>query len=671
MKSIMEFSWEDLFKYVKLVVVHPAVEIVIEIIYLVTSLTIGYLIFKESTEYDQHQILEITQSYLNFNNFNNIRTSTEFKSYLISLLDKLYTLDPSTQEIPLFIPTNPIRINYFTLANKCKDINDFADTCANDMHKFKCAIDNLVTFFKYECGETYSDGYEFLTKKLKGYYTSYNLRKNKKYIDITRHSYYSSLQDQVNEIIDNKKLKAIILQINLKAPSNNDYIDAILGIEMTNYFTNVKNIFSIYIINVDRPSTNVFLYVSLIFLIISVFMSTLKLIYEMNVKCIYKIHILLFLVKTFEIIFIIACIAYMVEDKKLEFEINLNEFESHIKYINIIWLLKIFYGIMVLFLPFRFLSLISWFKVISELMVALLNILFRMLPGIIISYFYTIILFFIFSVINYFLFNDIFPYYETMYQSFISTFNINILSSVYNLKSPSRIFNNLFLSSYSIFFLFFEFISFFFFISIFIATAVYVFKQAILFQEKEEKNEYLEKLNEIQNKLEEKNNLNEINNIEINEMNKKQILWFSLDKDKDKVRNSVENENYDMLYFKNSNQILSFLKYIFTMKPHLQHVKLNYKLIIVLETNQKHFESNERDEINKLTDWLIFIECKIPLIFYGKTHLDNSYKIKLKSLYKFSYFINNKKELDKFLESDGKKVMVVSSNEQFTLGKKN
>jgi len=70
MKSIMEFSWEDLFKYVKLVVVHPAVEIVIEIIYLVTSLTIGYLIFKESTEYDQHQILEITQSYLNYNLYN-------------------------------------------------------------------------------------------------------------------------------------------------------------------------------------------------------------------------------------------------------------------------------------------------------------------------------------------------------------------------------------------------------------------------------------------------------------------------------------------------------------------------------------------------------------------------------------------------------------------------
>ena len=667
----MEFSWEDLFKYVKLVLVHPAVEIIIEIIYLVTLVTIGYIIFKESSEYDQHQVLQITQSYLKYNDFNNIRTSTQFKSYLVSLLDKLYTLDPSTQEVPLFIPTNPIRINYFTLTNKCKDINNFDDTCANDMHKFKCAIDNLVTFFKYECGVTYSDGYQFLSKKLKGYYTSYNLRKNNKYIDITRHSYYSSLEDQVNEIIDNKKLKAIILQINLKAPSNNDYVDAILGIEMTNYFTNVKNIFSVYTINDDRPSTNVFLYVSLIFLIISVFMSTLKLIYEMNIKCIYKIHIFLFLVKSFEIIFIIACITYMIEDKKLEFEINLNEFESHIKYINLIWLLKIFYGIMAIFLPFRFLSLISWFKIISELMVALMNILFRMLPGIIISYFYIMFLFFIFSVINYFLFNDMFPYYETMYQSFISTFNINILSSLYTLKSPSRIFNNLFLSKYSIVFIFFQTVSFFFLISLFISTSVYVFKQAILFQENEEKNEYLEKLSAIQSKLEEKNNLNEINDIEIKEMNKKQILWFSLDKDKNKVRNSVENEKYDMLYFKNSNQILSFLKYIFTMKPHLQHVKLNYKLIIVIESNQKHLESNERDEINKLTDWLIFIECKIPLIFYGKIHLDNSYKIKLKSLYKFTYFINNKKDLDKFFESDGKKVMAISSNEQFTLCKKN
>jgi hypothetical protein len=258
-----------------------------------------------------------------------------------------------------------------------------------------------------------------------------------------------------------------------------------------------------------------------------------------------------------------------------------------------------------------------------------------------------------------------------MYQSFISTFNINILSSLYTLKSPSRIFNNLFLSKYSIVFIFFQTVSFFFLISLFISTSVYVFKQAILFQENEEKNEYLEKLNAIQSKLEEKNNLNEINYIELKEMNKKQILWFSLDKDKNKVRNSVENEKYDMLYFKNSNQILSFLKYIFTMKPHLQHVKLNYKLIIVIETNQKHLESNERDEINKLTDWLIFIECKIPLIFYGKIHLDNSYKIKLKSLYKFTYFINNKKDLDKFLESDGKKVMAISSNEQFTLCKKN
>ena len=84
---------------------------------------------------------------------------------------------------------------------------------------------------------------------MKGYYSYYNLRNSNDHIDITKKSYISEDQDNIAEIIDNKRLKAIILQINLKAPSNNNYIDAILGIEMTNYFTNLKTIFSVYIIN--------------------------------------------------------------------------------------------------------------------------------------------------------------------------------------------------------------------------------------------------------------------------------------------------------------------------------------------------------------------------------------------------------------------------------------
>ena len=614
----MDFSWENLFKYVKLVIVHPAVEIIIEIFYLATAVTIAYILFRESPQYDQYKILGMTQSYLNYNEFNKIRTPTEFNSYLTSILDKLYTLDPSNQKISLFIPISPIRINYFTIENECNNKIDYTKTCTNDMHKFQCAIDNLVTFFKYRCGVTYSDGYEFLTKKLKGYYSSYNLRKNKNYTDVTRHSYYSTYRDTINNLIENKELKAIVLQINLKAPSNKNYVDAILGIEMTNYFTNVKNIFSVYIINDDRPSTNIFLYVSLIFLIISVFMSTLKLMYEMNVKCIYSIHLLILMVKLFDVIFIIACISYMMEDKQLEFKVNLVKFESHIKYINIIWLLKIFFGIMALFLPFRVIALISWLKVISELIVAFMNILFRMLPGLIVSLIYIIFLFFTFAIINYFLFSDIYIYYETLYQSFISTFNIHILSSIYKEKLHSRIFNNLFLSKYSIIFIFFQCAVFFSLISIFIASSAYIFKNAILFQENEEKDEYMEKLNDIKSKLEEKKHEEEINNFGINDLNKKQILWFSPHKNQDKVRQSFENEKYDLLFFKNSNQILSFLKYIFTMRPHLQHKNLKYKLIIVVETNKKHLESNERNEI-------LYINILILLII--KKNLKSFWKV--------------------------------------------
>lgn len=44
---------------------------------------------------------------------------------------------------------------------------------------------------------------------------------------------------------------------------------------------------------------------------------------------------------------------------------------------------------------------------------------------------------------------------------------------------------------------------------------------------------------------------------------------------------------YQILFFKNSNQILSFLKYIFAIKPELQFKKLIFKINIVVEINKK------------------------------------------------------------------------------------
>ena len=187
-------------------------------------------------------------------------------------------------------------------------------------------------------------------------------------------------------MIENKQMKALIMQINFIAPSNGNNVDVILGIEMTNYFTDIKNIFSAYVFNDKRPKTHPLLFVFMILLCISVVTSILKYIYEINIKCIWSVHIFLFLVEALDGVFIAIGILYIIEDKKLEFKVDLKNFECHLKYINIIWFLKLFYAILVFFFPFRFLSLISWWKKFSEPFVIILNVLFRMLPGVINNY---------------------------------------------------------------------------------------------------------------------------------------------------------------------------------------------------------------------------------------------------------------------------------------------
>ena len=190
----------------------------------------------------------------------------------------------------------------------------------------------------------------------------------------------------------------------------------------------------------------------------------------MNVRKFYVIYLIFVLVKIIDITFILILSFYIAEDKKLNFEVNYEEFESHINYIQTVWYLKIFFAIMSLEFPFRLLGVLSWIKSITESIIILFNILFKMLPGFIVSFIFITFIYFIFAMINYFLFNDIIPYYETMYQSFISSFNIAMITYLYNQKNNSKLFNNLFLSKFSIVFIYFQTLFFFFFFFFFIST---------------------------------------------------------------------------------------------------------------------------------------------------------------------------------------------------------
>lgn len=656
----MSLSGKKILKYIKIILVHPLTEIIINALYLISFIFIGVTIFNKNQNYNNHQILDMTESHLDYNTFNNIKTPTQFHSYLIYILNKLYTINPLTDEIPLFIPISPVRFTSFKNTNKCNTDIDYTKTCTTATDKFKCVIDNLSKSFNLECGKSYSDKKNIFQKKLKGYYSNYNIRHSKNNIDLTKNTYYSTYQNEINEIIEDKQLKALVMQINLAVPSNKNYIDVILCLEMTNYFTDIKKIFSVYILSDKRSKTYKLLFSFITIINITIILNAIKLIYEINVKAIWSVHLFYFIHVIFDCLFMVICLIYLTVDKDLEFKVNLKEFESHLRIINVLWYMEVFYSLLVIFLPFRFFSLISWWKNIFGPLTILLNIFFRIIPAIFISFigFFLITAMFIF--INYFIYNDMFPYYESMFYSFLSIFNIRILTTLYDKKKPSRLFGNLFQSKYSSIIIFFEIIFIYFYSAIIISVLVYAYKNAIILQFPAKENKYIVKLKEIQKKLEEDDKKDYKNK---DFFQKKHILWWNLD---EQNTSSIEDiKKYNPILFKNSNQILSFLKYIFAVKPQLQFKKLVYKLNIVIVSKVK-IGQKEIKEIGHLTEWLIFIGAKIPIIFYITNKLEHSFKMKLNNLYKLTYFVNNDDVLKKILDKNEKMVYSINESDNFT-----
>ena len=110
-------SLKNIFKYIKIVLVHPATEIFLDICYIFSMVFIGIIIFEESKTYDDHTILDMTESYLNYNQFINIKTEADFNAYLSFALNRLFLINPQTQDIPLFVPISPIRFVWFQNSN--------------------------------------------------------------------------------------------------------------------------------------------------------------------------------------------------------------------------------------------------------------------------------------------------------------------------------------------------------------------------------------------------------------------------------------------------------------------------------------------------------------------------------------------------------------------------
>ena len=657
--------WKNKLKYVKLCLISPALEIALNSIYIISFLIIFAYFGSNGKYFNDKQISKFTESYLNYDIFKSINTDSDYKSYLINLINKLFSLDPSGEKLPILIPINAVRITRF-INNDCND-EDYQISCIND---YQCVIDSMKKSFKHKCGEIYSNSnketngkkyfLENLVNNFEGYFSSYDLLHEGKSIEVTLNNLNNKMSE-IDEFISNKNLKFISIEINMKIPLNNNYIDVILGLEMNEYFEHIYKYISIYVFNNKRVAEDNLLLVIIHFYIVSAIINFVKLIYEIIVKTDIAIHIFSFINEACNVVLIVFLMLYMNIDTKLNLNIDLKKFETHLIYISVIKYLKIIIIIVLMGIPLRLLSLISWWKWFSSPFVKVANILFRMFPGVIISFLFSVIFLIDFSISNYLIFQDIFSEYQNFYYTLLNIFNLKIITYLYQEDNNSKIFHNLTHSKYVFIFLLFQYFFIFLSLSIFISTFVSLFKKAQAIEEPKQEKEYIIKMDNLIEKL--KENVEE-KNIELIGINK-QILWLKLSS----KNNPSKNNRVEIILFKNSQQIISFLKYLFALKPELQFKNLFNLINIVIEVS--HYETInwnlELLQIEDLINWLIFVGCKIPLIIYCEPNFANNFHMRLHKVYNLIKFVNDKDELETIMNKKDFGSFVIDNKTVFTI----
>ena len=179
-------------------------------------------------------------------------------------------------------------------------------------------------------------------------------------------------------------------------------------------------------------------------------------------------------------------------------------------------------------------------------------------------------------------------------------------------------------------------------------TVCYLFKKSSELEEEKVENEVIAKLEQIEEKLKEGR---EVEDNDLRKL-KKQILWLNLSSKND-VYNLYSASN-ELLLFKTAGQIISFLKYLFAIKPELQFKKLDSKFVIVIEIkNEKLFlQDTEFEHVELLIDWLLFVGCKIPVMVFCQLNLEKAIKMKLHSMYKNIRFTTDQSEVAKFIKDN-------------------
>ena len=649
-------------KYIKLCLISPTYEIIVNCVYIISFLILSYILIKNSDKLNSFQLNNLISKTFNESDFKTIETKDEFIEYLDYFVYDLFQFNPLEKQnsVPFFIPAGKVRLKKFKNdPQKCSEVTARIanKVCTN----YDCTINTLTSIYEEKgnkCGYRYNQNsnsvdniddtsFNVFVKKFVGKYSTYNLFTDGLNLDFTIEDYVND-QNKFIDFINDNDLKFIALIFNLYFPISNNYGTVIAGLEIINNFSFPFPIFNSSILR-KKTFEDIFFLLVYITFIITVALSIIKLIYEINVKFILSVHLFTLLNEIINLLLIIFISFYVSSMSHVNwFKMVESDYKNPIFYDYSPVLSLRFYTYIILSLayfciPFRFISLISWIPKLSDPIIQYLCVIFRIVPCILIFIVIVSLIFGGISLTNFFLYNGEMIEFENFYQALLMIFNIDLIkyltnkTNFYYSMSDSKYFIliNCYYTIVSIVFFF-----------ILVSSVAYLLKESIKYESIKEENKVMLKLNEIEEKLI-KEELSSDNNFRTF---KKQILWLNLG-NKTELFNSFFNEYNRILLFSKAFQIISFLKYLFAVKPYMQFKNLNNKFGIIIQSKitQNKIKDEELENIEILLDWLNFVGCKIPVILFTNERIERNLRMKIATYYLLLKFSNEKEDLKIFI----------------------
>ena len=675
-------------KYIKLCIISPAYDIIINLLMILFFFLIAFLLQSQGIQLTNYQLTELISDTFKESQFRSIKTKNEYYSYVEFLVNKLYEYDPVNNDysIPYYLPYGAIRLKKFSNSqcnNKFNElINGNRSPCPNND---ECTLQLLSEFYSdSNCGKVFagekgdkSDSpFIGIARKFEGKYTNYDLEKEGINLDFTIDEYYSpngnNTQDFIRQFVgEDKDIKFIALLFNVYFPYDDSYAIIIAGIEMINSHVDFNEpyfIFNSSILNKVENKNKGFIALLILYMITAI-LNFIKVIYEMNVKFIFPTHFIEFLdacgnfvLLVFIYLYLLALEVIPIIEEKDNVFINDNiynkDFHDFYTILSLRGYVILILSIIFLSMPIRIMSLLSWSTFLSQYLIQYITILFRMIPGLVVN---SII--FIASLIptiflNYFFYRAKIVNFQNIFSSIL--FFTDIFQDVVTIKEEEKENNGYSIkysitdSEYTLIFGVIQKIIFIYSYISFISSCVNSFEKAVQIESKKEDDEIIKKMEEIEGLLEKE----EENNTDNLRYLKRQILWINYE-NKNDLYNEILKKSKNILLCKNSNQVISFLKYLFALKPMMQFKNLKNKLCIVIQYSSTNnlidnmsLKESRNNNITTLLEWLNFVGCKIPVTIYCINNISFLQKIKASSPYKFISFTDNLKSIEKFVEEE-------------------